>query len=666
MKKLFSTLIALLMVVGSFASEADTISCKSKISDVTVFFSGAEITRNVQVNVPKGRHFLLLEGLPVEIEQKSIVATSPDTTTILSVKKFNTTKSGKSSEAEKALEKKINEAEFAIKKIKSQLNIYDLEYNIIMENSDLSSGSENLTAEEIRAAADFYRQRLSEITNLRFDLNAQLEEKEENLKALYRKLNIIAGEKALPTATIAIELECLSAINSSMTVKYIVASAGWNPQYDFRVENTDQPLAVVYRTVVYQSTGEDWKEVNLTLSNGNPTLTGEAPKLKKWYIDRAKPTQKTTEIREGDGTIKGQVTDSETGEPIPFTSVVVYEGSRQMGGASTDFDGYYTIRPVKSGRYNLKATTVGYQPQQFNQVVVNADKIIYQDFYLTASAVNLEAVEIKEYSMPLISKDKTMSGGTMTSEEIAKMPAKSNSAVATTVGGVYSRDGNSSYSTRGLISEEDYITNNLEKVIGHTEYHIDMPYTIIADGSDHNIRIKEAKVGVDYKYRSVPRFDENVFLTAQITNRKSLNLLSGYGNIYYEGTFTGSSYINTRETSDTLELSLGRNPGIIVTREPVKEDLTSRVIGNKVKETVAYEITVRNTTGAAAMVVVEDQYPLTSHSSTVEVELLESDGAVINTETGFMKWNLYLKPDEEKSVKFSFSVKYPSYKKMHF
>ncbi len=142
-----------------------------------------------------------------------------------------------------------------------------------------------------------------------------------------------------------------------------------------------------------------------------------------------------------DGTLKGQIVDADTKEPIPFANVVVMVDGVQKGGASTDFDGYYTIKPIVPGRYDVKATTVGYQPQQFNGVIISADKITYQEFLLSNSAVNLEVVEIKEYAVPLISKDKTQSGGTMTSEEIAKMPNKSAGAVATTVGGVFSRDG---------------------------------------------------------------------------------------------------------------------------------------------------------------------------------------------------------------------------------
>ena len=76
-----------------------------------------------------------------------------------------------------------------------------------------------------------------------------------------------------------------------------------------------------------------------------------------------------------------------------------------------------------------------------NGVHVSADVITFQNITMSSGAVGLNEVEVVEYEVPLISKDKTQSGGTVTSEEIEKMPEKTIAAVASTVGGVFSRDG---------------------------------------------------------------------------------------------------------------------------------------------------------------------------------------------------------------------------------
>ncbi|MDA3819758.1 MAG: carboxypeptidase-like regulatory domain-containing protein [Candidatus Delongbacteria bacterium] len=152
------------------------------------------------------------------------------------------------------------------------------------------------------------------------------------------------------------------------------------------------------------------------------------------------------------GTLKGKVLDGETGEPIPFANVSIEENGNIVTGGMTDFDGQYQIKPIPAGKYTVKASYVGYAALQYNNVQIQAGNITFQDFELKASAEVLEEVEIKEYKVPLIKKDQTQSGGTVTADDIAKMPGRSADAIATTVGGVYSEDGEVG-SIRGARSE---------------------------------------------------------------------------------------------------------------------------------------------------------------------------------------------------------------------
>lgn len=152
------------------------------------------------------------------------------------------------------------------------------------------------------------------------------------------------------------------------------------------------------------------------------------------------------------GTLKGTIKDKETGEPIAFANIVLEAGGRQIGGATSDFDGNYTIKPITPGKYDLKATYVGYKPITVTNIVINSDKITFYNITIVSTATQLDVVEVVDYKVPLISADKTSTGGTVTSEEIAKMPNRSANAVATTVGGVFSADGERG-SVRGARTE---------------------------------------------------------------------------------------------------------------------------------------------------------------------------------------------------------------------
>ena len=151
----------------------------------------------------------------------------------------------------------------------------------------------------------------------------------------------------------------------------------------------------------------------------------------------------------GSGTLKGKVVDKQTKEPIPFANIVIELGGVQVGGATTDFDGNYLLKPIPPGKIDLKASYVGYKPMLMKGIQILPDKIAFQDLALEQTATNLQEVQVVDYKVPLISKDQTTSGGTVTSDEIAKMANRSAEAVATTVGGVTTNANGEITSLRG-------------------------------------------------------------------------------------------------------------------------------------------------------------------------------------------------------------------------
>lgn len=154
----------------------------------------------------------------------------------------------------------------------------------------------------------------------------------------------------------------------------------------------------------------------------------------------------------GQGTIKGKMVDKSNGEPLPFANVVVLKGGAQVAGTMTDFDGKYTIPALTPGKYTLQATYVGYQPIKVDNIIVNSGKItIVPDIKAGQGAgISLDEFEVVEYEVPLISADQTSSGGTITREDLARMPGRSATSIAQTVGGVYSQDdGSTELNIRG-------------------------------------------------------------------------------------------------------------------------------------------------------------------------------------------------------------------------
>ncbi|MCF8369865.1 MAG: carboxypeptidase-like regulatory domain-containing protein [Bacteroidales bacterium] len=165
------------------------------------------------------------------------------------------------------------------------------------------------------------------------------------------------------------------------------------------------------------------------------------------------------------GSLKGKIFDKDTKEPIPFANIIVEVGGTQAGGATSDFDGQFIIKPIDPGTYTLKASYIGYKTVQLNGLVINSDQITFYNVDMESTTATLEEIVIESYKVPLIDKDKTVSGGSVTAEDIKKMPNRDANSVATSVGGVFSEDGERG-NVRGARNDQTVMYIDGIRVIG--------------------------------------------------------------------------------------------------------------------------------------------------------------------------------------------------------
>ena len=189
-------------------------------------------------------------------------------------------------------------------------------------------------------------------------------------------------------------------------------------------------------------------------------------------------------------------------------------------------------------------------------------------------------------------------------------------------------------------------------------FDISIPYTIPSGGNAEMVDIQKHSLSSTFKYYTVPKFDKDAFLTAIITDWEKYNLLPGTANVYFEGTFVGTTDIAGGETKDSLLISMGRDKKIISKHETIEEFKSRKNVGSIIRESFAYRITLRNTKNEPISMVMEDQVPI-SQDSRIEVELENAIGADFNRETGKLTWKLTLQPLENKEILLKYNVKYP-------
>lgn len=190
------------------------------------------------------------------------------------------------------------------------------------------------------------------------------------------------------------------------------------------------------------------------------------------------------------------------------------------------------------------------------------------------------------------------------------------------------------------------------------EFKIAVAQTIRSNGKAEQVTVRTADLPAFYRHFAVPKLDNDAFLTAGLTGWDTLNLLPGAAQVFFEGTYVTEVIIDPVATSDTLNLSLGRDKKVIIERNQLKDFSKVRTLGVNRERTFAYEFKLRNTKDAAVNLTLEDQIPV-SQDKEIVVTLVDASGAKLDEATGKLVWDLKLEKAETKVVKLMFTVKYP-------
>ena len=524
-------------IASLFTLQAKEQPVTSKVSAAKVFLSGAQVSRTASASISTGSTTLIFTGLSQNIDAQSIQVNGKGGFSILSVNhRINYL-------SESPKKKEIEDLETKIKKLekdwafeKAMQDVWVNEEQLLNKNSSIGGQQNGLTAAQLTAVNDYVRARLQVTKTNWLAQQEKLTEIGKEADKLRAQLAQYKSEQPQPTSEIVVEIDAPVEVSASFTLTYFVGNAGWTPAYDLRAKNTSDPIELLMKAQVVNSTGEAWDKVDLSLSSGNPTLGGNMPTLQAWVLQ----------------------------QPYMIETI----SSRARGRANKAYDNAEMAAPsVATGGADVQ--------------------LKYED-----------------------------------------MDAR--------------------------LEVENTVVYNTTTV----EFAIDAPFTIPADGIAHTVAVKTHKVPATYKHFVTPKLDKDAFLYARTTGWEDLNLIPGQANVFFEGTYVGQSFLNVQSTADTLDVSLGRDKGVVVERIRRKRTDDKATIGGKRTINVGFDISVRNTKASAVDIEVRDQHPLSPRSE-IEVKLEEKGEAVVNEQTGLLTWNISVEPKSTKKLGFAYSVKHP-------
>ncbi|MEL6194413.1 MAG: TonB-dependent receptor, partial [Bacteroidota bacterium] len=151
-----------------------------------------------------------------------------------------------------------------------------------------------------------------------------------------------------------------------------------------------------------------------------------------------------------DGKLSGKVTN-QNGEPLPFTTVIVFEGDLVRYGTQTDESGTYSIQPISVGTYRVEFRYVGAK-QIRNDVPIIDGQTRLLDVSFSENITETDTVQIESYVNPVFEKDPKVAS-VLSGKDVQSIGTRNVQSLAAITPGVYQSDeGDGGINIRGARS----------------------------------------------------------------------------------------------------------------------------------------------------------------------------------------------------------------------
>lgn len=294
------TKVFLAAVLASFATPllADTIPLSAPVTAATLYSQGATVTREVPFSAPAGRHELLITNLPVSLDPYSVrVAVdgatlgsvtvrnervlpddTPDSPALIAAKDTVKTIEDAITTAQDGRADVLMRAAAATARITYLASLTGPTDTAASPETLLATvtmiGRETLSARQEAARAE--RDARSFVNTLE-DLAEELDHAQQVVAALAPPLG--------DTAMLSIAVTSVADASGTLTLTHLINDAAWLPAYDVHLTDTadkDASLRLDRGAFVSQNTGEDWRDVALTLSTSRPDAQISPSGLHPW------------------------------------------------------------------------------------------------------------------------------------------------------------------------------------------------------------------------------------------------------------------------------------------------------------------------------------------------------------------------------------------------
>jgi uncharacterized protein (TIGR02231 family) len=340
--------VVLAAVAGQ--SLAADVTTDLHIDRVTVYRQGAVVTRAGEAAIPAGSNRLIVRGLPAAIDSKTLRVTVESGAVQLGGVEIAEINEGNFvSEAERELRRRIEDKNDQRVVVQDEIATAQTQLKLLDSLAANPAGSPTRPATvdaanlasvlaTMATSANAARKRVR-------DAALQLRIIDRELEKLKADLEKIATHSKQSTE-VRVAIEASAAASAKVAVAYTVADAGWDWIYQARLDTGKKRISLDRQGSAHQGSGEDWKNVELTLTTALPAADVATPVLGSLLVDLQAP-EPAEKSRKFDALAQARAGASfPAASPAPagdLQEIAVMTARRTAAASSTDYVAEYKI-----------------------------------------------------------------------------------------------------------------------------------------------------------------------------------------------------------------------------------------------------------------------------------------------------------------------------------
>lgn len=292
-------LIILLFLSSAIVSAQKPIFSEANISRVVLYEQSAELVSASSFNVPKGSSEIVISNIANNIDESSIKIGSKNKISILTYRFSDDEDLYKV-----ALDKRNPQHKIvldSIELVKKQMKNLEFERTALSKSIEILDKNQLITAtsssftKDLSKLVDYYQKKRVELNLLVEKINEQNVVWADKLNKLQSKFNITNKENEnYPIGKLILQVSADANTKVDLDIKYNVQQASWRPYYDVIAKGLNEKIQLVYKAMINQNTGIDWKNVKLSLVSGFPNQRKIMPQMNNWQLYYNEPIANTT------------------------------------------------------------------------------------------------------------------------------------------------------------------------------------------------------------------------------------------------------------------------------------------------------------------------------------------------------------------------------------